>query len=90
MNFTDQLTMTSPSLKAEFDYYVANQAELAKRYLGKYIVIKNKKVIGAFDAEMDAVIETSKTEQIGSFLVQFCEPGADNYTQTFHSRVVFA
>ena len=77
------------SLEKEFDYYVKNQAELAKKYNGKYIVIKNQKVIGVFESEIEAVEKTSADHELGTFLVQKCEPGKESYTQTYHSRVVF-
>jgi len=81
--------MTSP-LKAEFDFYLANQAEMVKKYNGKFIVIKNRQVIGVFDDQVKAVEETVKKEELGTFLVQKVEPGEGAYTQTFHSRVTFS
>ena len=81
--------MDSP-LKAEFEYYLANQADLVRRYLGKFVVIKNRSVIGTYDDEPTAISETAKAHALGTFLVQKVEPGSESYTQTFHSRVVFA
>lgn len=81
--------MESP-LKREFDYYLANQAELVKRYDGRYVVIKGAMVIGDYTDQLSAVSETSKTEELGTFLVQKVEPGSAAHTQTFHSRVAFA
>ncbi len=80
--------MTKP-LEKEFKYYIKNQKDLVKKYNGKFIVIKNEKVIGSYDDEIRAVEETAKTEKLGTFLVQKCEPGKDSYTQTYHSRVTF-
>lgn len=77
------------ALKKEFEYYIKHQRELVKQYNGKFIVIKNKTVIGAYDDEEAAIIETTKEHKMGTFLLQKCEPGAENYTQTFHSRVSF-
>jgi hypothetical protein len=76
-------------LKKEFEYYIKNQRELADKYNGKYIVIKNQQVIGVFDSEIDAIEKTSAQHKLGTFLVQKCEPGKESYTQTYHSRVVF-
>lgn len=81
--------MESP-LKREFDWYVANQAELVTKYDGKFVVVKDAKVIGAYDDQAAAVYETSKKHELGTFLVQKVEPGSGSYTQTFHSRVTFA
>jgi len=75
-------------LEKEFKYYIKNQDELVKKYNGRVIVIKNKKVIGVYDSEAEAVQETSKNEPMGNFLVQKCTPGKKDYTQTFH-RVAF-
>lgn len=81
--------MPSP-LEKEFQYFLDHQDELVKRYRGKYIVIKDAQVIGAYDDEMVAMTETAKQHELGTFLVQRCEPGNECYTQTFHSRVSFA
>lgn len=77
------------ALKKEFEYYIEHQMELVKQYNGKFIVIKDKTVIGAYDEEVDAIKETTKKHDLGTFLVQKCDPGVENYTQTFHSRVSF-
>ena len=78
------------SLKKEFKYYLTNQKELVKKYKGKFIVNKNSEVIGAYDSELEAVERTSKEYKLGTFLVQKCEAGSESYTQTYHSRVIFA
>lgn len=76
-------------LKEEFEYYLSHQNELLKNYAGKYLVIKNKSVIGVYDSEIDAYTETVKKEEAGTFLIQECQPGNESYTQTFRTRVVF-
>ena len=81
--------VTSP-LQDEFQYYLDHQDELVRQYDGKYVVIKNGAVLGAYDTELIAVIETQKTQKPGTFLVQKVEPGTGAYTQTFHSRVAFS
>lgn len=76
-------------LEKEFDYYLDHQTELVEKYNGKVIVIKNNKVIGVYDSEIEAVEKTSKEHELGTFLVQPCSPGTESYTQTYHSRVIF-
>jgi len=71
----------------EFNYYLEHQQELVQKYNGKIIVIKDQKVIGIFDSELEAIHEISKEHKLGTFLVQKCEPGKESYTQTYHSRV---
>lgn len=77
-------------LDKEFKYYIDNQKKLIDKYNGKFIVIKNENVIGAYETEDEAYFETKKEHELGTFLIQLCEPGNDSYTQTFHSRVTFA
>lgn len=76
-------------LEKEFNYYLSNQNELVKQYNGKFIVIKNQKVIGAYSSEVEAIETTSREHELGTFLVQKCEPGTESYSQTYHSRVAF-
>jgi len=77
-------------LKEEFKYYLDNQEEITKLYNDKFIVIKDCQVIGVYDSELEAITETAKRHELGTFLVQKCEPGASSYTQMYHSRVVLA
>ncbi len=76
-------------LEKEFNYYLQHKEELIEKYNGKFIVIKNNAVIGQYESELEAVEETSKQHELGTFLVQKCEPGSESYTYTFHSRVAF-
>lgn len=77
------------ALEKEFNYYLEHQEELVKKYNGKFLVIKDCNVIGAYDSELEAVEKTTKEHELGTFLVQKCEPGSESYTQTYHSRVAF-
>ena len=82
--------MEHSELEKEFNFYLEQQEELLKKYQGKYIVIKDRTVIGSYDSELEAIEKTIEKHEMGTFLVQKCESGSDNYTQTYHSRVVFA
>ena len=77
-------------LKDEFQYFIDHQEELVKLYTGKYIVIYGQNVVGAYDSEMDALIDSESKYEPGTFLIQKCTSGKQAYTQTFHSRVAFA
>jgi len=77
-------------LRDEFKYYLENQAELVKKYNGKFLVIKNKTVVESFDTLEEAYDYAVDKYELGTFLLQECSPGKSGYTQTFHSRVQFA
>ena len=81
---------TDSPLKREFEYYVANQPALVAKYNGRVIVIKDQQVLADYPDEPSAIFETQKTHPLGTFLVQRVTPGTDAYTQTYHSRIIFA
>ena len=78
-------------LRREFQYYLDNQSELVKKYNGRVLVIVGERVVGDYD-DFDQALSKSieKKYEVGTFLVQECAPGDEAYTQTFHSRVIFA
>ncbi len=78
------------TLEKEFEYYRTHQSEFVGTHNGKFIVIRDQKVIGVYSDQLSAINETKKVHKLGTFLVQKVEPGNSGYTQTFHSRVAFS
>ena len=78
-------------LEKEFKYYLQNQEELVDKFYGRFILIKDEKVLGNFSTEVEAILFAQNTLglQLGSFLVQNCLPGVENYMQYFHSNFIF-
>ena len=74
-------------LDKQFKFYLDNQDAFVEQYDGKVIVLKNEKVLGAYETELDAVNETRRCHELGTFIVQRVSPGDEAYTVTFHSRV---
>lgn len=77
-------------LEKEFKYYLDHQAELVKKYNGRFLVIKDESVVGDFATMEEAYFDSVQKYELGTFLIQECTEGDKAYTQTFHSRVVFA
>lgn len=75
-------------LEKEFGFYIEHQDELLKRYEGKYLVIVGEEAISAHDSQVSAYDSAIAKYEKGKFLIQYCSPGEESYTQTFHSRVV--
>ena len=75
-------------LDKEYAFYQQNKDELKKKYLGKYIVIKGGLVLGAYNSNVEAVKESLKMEEMGTFLVQEVVSDDDLLVHRFHSRVV--
>lgn len=74
-------------LEKEYEYFQKNKKELKEKFLGKFIVIKNEEVIGAYSSAAEALKETSKKYAVGSFLIQQVVENDADYIQRFHSRV---
>ena len=80
----------SSNLQKELEYFKAHQEELIRQYKGKFLVIKDQKVEGVYETEIDAYNDAQKKFELGTFIIQQCIAGKDAYTQTFHSRVSFS
>lgn len=75
------------TLSDEFHYYLEHQADFVKKYDGKVIVLKNHEVLGAYESELDALVETTKEHEQGTFMVQKVSEGEEDYTVTIHCPV---
>lgn len=71
-------------LKAEFQYYQTHKDEFHQKHEGKFIVIKDQKVIGVYENMLSAINETKKAHELGSFLVQHVNKSDEQVR--FHSR----
>lgn len=76
-------------LKNNYDYYLANHNEIIKKYLNKFIIIKDKEIVDAYDTFEEAVEESSKKYELGTFIIQKCSENIGEDTQIFHSRVIY-
>ena len=82
--------MAETALRDKFEYYLEHQAELAAKYQGRYIVIKDRQVFGDYETADEAVCATAPTHEPGTFLVQRCDADPESTKVTFRSRVRFA
>ena len=63
---------------------------MVEKYNGRVIVLKGGQVLGVYDTELDALTEIQRAHELGTFLVQKVSAGDTEYSQTFHSRVMFS
>lgn len=69
-----------------YEYYISNKKELCKKYLNKYLIIKDESVVGAYETFEDALKE-AKNIEAGTYIIQKCEK--DEEVQIFHTRIRF-
>jgi len=74
--------------KEELEFFIANQSDLVSKYHGKVLVIKGQTIIGVYQDALDAYLQAQKEHEIGTFMIQPCEPGPYAYTVTLSSNYV--
>lgn len=60
-----------------------------QKHRGKVLVLKDRQVVGVYDTLLTAYLEAQKTYQLGTFMLQRCEPGPEAYTITISTPSVF-
>ena len=76
-------------LASEFDYYIRNREKLCGEHEGEYVVIKGGTVLDFFPDQAAAIRETARTHELGTFLVQKCDPDPKSTVFTHGSRYRF-
>ena len=57
-------------LEREILYYEKNKRKFKELYDGKYIVIKDKEIIGIYDSHNEAYDNTVSTYEVGTFIIK--------------------
>jgi len=57
-------------LEAELNFLQSNKLEWAKRYAGKFVLVKERELVGAFDTYEAALVEGAKRFHLQPFLVR--------------------
>lgn len=63
----------------DFRWFVDNLPELYKLFGECYLAIQNCEVIGKYNSYEEGVLETSKTQPLGTFIVQYCGSNESAY-----------
>lgn len=72
-----------------YEYFIKNRNALAQKYNRWFLVIKDCRVIGSYDTFDEAFTETTKTEELGTFLIQdLRDDGENTNTHYFYSNNV--
>lgn len=69
----------------DYKWFLENYSSLFKEFGSQYLSIKNKTVLGAYPTYADAIRNTEKTEELGTFIVQFCNGNETAYTNYISS-----
>jgi hypothetical protein len=66
----------------ELNFFIKNQDDLVKQYLGKTLVIKGSKLCAVFDSPLQAYVQLERDKELGKAMIQVCQPGPEAYTAT--------
>ena len=71
--------------RTDFNWFLNHYDELYETYGHKFLVIKNKTILGAYDSVREAVDNTD--EELGTFIVQECNGDPSAYTSCISSLI---
>jgi hypothetical protein len=57
--------------EAENQFYQANRETLREKYMGKRVVIVKDQILGVYDTDSEAITETSKTMELGTYCIKY-------------------
>ncbi len=63
-------------LDKDIKFYRENKEKLREQYMGKYIVIRNRKVLGAYDTHAEAYEKSIQHNDVGTFIIEHVKPSA--------------
>lgn len=66
----------------ELNFFIRNQDELVRKYLGKALVIKGNELYAVYDTALEAYVRLERDHELGKAMIQLCEPGPEAYTAT--------
>jgi hypothetical protein len=74
----------------DYDYFLQNIENLYKTYGHSFIAVKDRRILGAYDTFNEALENTLKTEEVGTFLIQECFANREECPCHFQGNVIFS
>ena len=82
MGYTDE------DRKADFDVFIKNYQNFYKEYGHKFLAIKDKKVLGAYDSVTETISDLTPTYEVGSYIIQECTGDESAYRTTIMRLII--
>lgn len=79
---------TDVERKKDFDYFISIYKELYNEYGHKFLAIKDKKILGAYDSVPDAINDLSPKYKIGTYIIQECTGDESAYRTTIMRLII--
>ena len=67
-------------LLRDYEWFLENYSAIFEKYGDTYVAIKDGNILGNYNSYAECVREISKTEKLGTFIVQHCDGKETGYT----------
>ena len=82
MGYTDE------DRKNDFDFFIENYQNFYKEYGHKFLAIKDKTVLGAYDSVTETISDLTPTYEVGSYVIQECTGDESAYRTTIMRLII--
>jgi hypothetical protein len=72
----------------DFKYFLQNMEKLYQTNGHKFVAIKNQSILGVYNTFNDALENTLRTEELGTFLIQECLENKEKLVHHFQGNVI--
>lgn len=79
---------TDKDRKSDFDFFVKNYKDLYKEYGHKFLAIKNKEILGAYNSVSDTINDLTPKYEVGSYIIQECTGDESAYRTTIMRLII--
>lgn len=82
MGYTDE------NRKSDFDFFIENYQHFYKQYGHKFLAIKDKEILGAYNSVTDAIGDLTPKYEVGSYIIQECTGDESAYRTTIMRLII--
>jgi len=72
----------------DFNFFLESMSNLYQVYGRKFVAVKNQNILGAYNTFNEALENTLKTDELGTFLIQECFDSREKMVQHFQCNVM--
>lgn len=81
---------TDNDRKTDFNFFIENYQEFYQKYGHKFLAIKNKNILGAYNSVLDAINSLTPKYETGSYIIQECTGDDSAYRTTIMRLIIGA
>lgn len=74
--------------KNDFQFFINNYQKLYSKYGHKFLAIKNKEILGAYDSVPETIDSLSSAHEAGSYIIQECTGDESAYRTTIMRLII--